>query len=73
MAEVNRAAALTLYTTIDSCYTGANIPGKKRSFLPYLGGWSNYLDTCDHVAPQGYRGFALSAIGGQRRHAQWRE
>jgi cyclohexanone monooxygenase len=63
MAEVKRAAELTLYTTVDSWYTGANVPGKKRAFTPYLGGWSNYLDTCDDVAAQGYRGFRLSATG----------
>lgn len=61
-AEVNRAAHLTLYPEVDSWYTGANVPGKKRSFSAYLGGWANYLDTCDDAAANDYRGFRLSKV-----------
>ncbi len=60
--EVNRAANLTLYPQVDSWYTGANVPGKKRSFSAYLGGWANYLDTCDNAAKDDYRGFRLSRV-----------
>ena len=61
-AEVNRAANLTLYPQVDSWYTGANVPGKKRAFSAYLGGWANYLDTCDDAAAHDYRGFRLSRV-----------
>ena len=61
-AEVYRAANLTLYPEVDSWYTGANVPGKKRAFSAYLGGWANYLDTCDNSAAEGYRGFRLSGV-----------
>jgi cyclohexanone monooxygenase len=42
---------------------GANIPGKPRLFLPYIGGVGHYRARCAAVADAGYRGFALS--GGQ--------
>ena len=38
------------------------MPGKKRAFSAYLGGWANYLDTCDNAAADGYRGFRLSGV-----------
>jgi cyclohexanone monooxygenase len=37
---------------------GANIPGKPRVFMPYIG--SGYRRTCEEVAAEGYRGFALT-------------
>ena len=45
---------------------GANIPGKPRLFLPYIGGVGNYRDRCAAVAADGYQGFAVS--GGQPGH-----
>lgn len=38
---------------------GANIPGKPRVFLPYVGGTNTYRRLCDEIAADGYRGFAL--------------
>jgi hypothetical protein len=49
--------------TVPSCnswYVGANIPGKPRVFLPYVGGLNNYIAKCDAAADAGYEGFALS-------------
>ena len=46
----------------DSWYMGDNVPGKKRVFLPYIGGWKKYLDRCDEVAAKGYEGFALTSL-----------
>jgi cyclohexanone monooxygenase len=40
---------------------GANIPGKPRIFMPYVGGVGAYRQTCDTVAAKGYEGFALTA------------
>ena len=39
-------------------YMGANVPGKPRVFLPYVGGFPQYRSTCDDVAADGYRGLA---------------
>jgi cyclohexanone monooxygenase len=40
---------------------GANIPGKARVFMPYLGGVGLYRQKCNEIAEQGYAGFALTA------------
>jgi cyclohexanone monooxygenase len=39
---------------------GANVPGKPRVFMPYIGGVGAYRQTCDGVAARGYEGFALT-------------
>ena len=62
VAEVNRAADATLYPLARSWYMGDNVPGKKRVFLPYIGGWKKYLDLCDEVAAKGYEGFTLASL-----------
>ncbi|MGE3360927.1 MAG: flavin-containing monooxygenase [Acidimicrobiia bacterium] len=59
--HVNEVAAATLYPSANSWYMGANVPGKPRVFLPYVGGVGTYRTICDEVAADGYRGFALSA------------
>ena len=45
----------------NSWYTGANVPGKPRVFLPYIGGLGVYTRRCDDVAADGWRGFAIDA------------
>jgi len=40
---------------------GANIPGKPRIFMPYIGGVGIYRRICDDVAAKGYEGFAMAA------------
>jgi cyclohexanone monooxygenase len=57
--HVNAVAASTLYPKADSWYMGANIPGKPRVFMPYVGGVHKYKARCDAVARNGYEGFAL--------------
>jgi cyclohexanone monooxygenase len=42
---------------------GANVPGKPRVFMPYIGGLPVYVAKCDEVAANGYEGFALSPGG----------
>ncbi|MBI2802055.1 MAG: NAD(P)/FAD-dependent oxidoreductase [Gammaproteobacteria bacterium] len=49
----------TLFPKTASWFMGANIPGKKRTFLGYGGGLPRYRDKCDEVAAQGYAGFVL--------------
>ena len=44
-------------TTCNSWYVGANIPGKKRGMLVYLGGMKNFAARCKAVADKGYEGF----------------
>ncbi|NKY31579.1 NAD(P)/FAD-dependent oxidoreductase [Nocardia speluncae] len=59
VAECNAKAAGTLFPTANSWYLGANIPGKPRVFMPYIGGFGNYNTICAEVAAAGYKGFAL--------------
>jgi cyclohexanone monooxygenase len=58
-AHVREVADTTLYPTADSWYMGANIPGKPRVFLPYIGGLGVYRRRCDEIAAGGYPGFVL--------------
>jgi cation diffusion facilitator CzcD-associated flavoprotein CzcO len=59
VAHVNEVADTTLYKTCNSWYLGANVPGKPRVFMPYLG-FPPYVEKCNEVAAKGYEGFALS-------------
>jgi cyclohexanone monooxygenase len=61
VAHVNEVANTTLFPQANSWYTGANVPGKPRVFMPYIGGVGAYREKCDDVAANGYDGFALSA------------
>jgi cation diffusion facilitator CzcD-associated flavoprotein CzcO len=45
----------------DSWYVGANIPGKPRVLLPYIGGLPRYIEQCALVADADYRGFTALA------------
>jgi cyclohexanone monooxygenase len=55
----NEVANRTLYPLANSWYVGANIPGKPRIFMPYVGGVAAYKKRCDEVAANGYHGFRL--------------
>lgn len=57
--HVNEVAGLTLFIACDSWYRGANVPGKPRVFMPYLG-FPQYVRRCDEVAARGYEGFELT-------------
>jgi cation diffusion facilitator CzcD-associated flavoprotein CzcO len=57
--HVNAAADQTLFVKANSWYVGANIPGKKRVFMPYVAGMVDYKMRCDEVASKGYDGFEL--------------
>ena len=45
---------------------GANVPGKPRVFLPYVGGVDRYRKACDEVVRRDYLGFAFDGPGGAR-------
>jgi cyclohexanone monooxygenase len=57
--HVNEVAGGTLFPTCNSWYLGANVPGKPRVFMPYLG-FPAYVQKCDEVEAKGYEGFALA-------------
>jgi cyclohexanone monooxygenase len=58
--HVNEVAGRTLYPHAASWYMGANIPGKPRVFMPYLGGMGTYRQICDGVTRNGYDGFLFA-------------
>ncbi|MBP2328553.1 N-dimethylarginine dimethylaminohydrolase [Kibdelosporangium banguiense] len=51
--------AREVYPTADTYYNGANVPGKPRVFLTYIGGVGAYREHCDQVAAKEYEGFDL--------------
>jgi len=61
-AHVNEMVNTTLMPRANSRYMSANIAGKPRAFLPYLGpeGVGGYRRKCDEVATKGYDGFTLA-------------
>ena len=61
VAHVNEVAYATLYPQANSWYMGANIPGKPRIFMPYIGGVGPYRKICNDVAAKGYEGFVMTA------------
>jgi hypothetical protein len=38
---------------------GANVPGKPRVFMLFIGGFAMYNDICTEAADAGYKGFNL--------------
>ena len=68
--HVNDCADITLYPTANSWYMGANVPGKPRVFLPYIGGVDVYRATCDDGRRTGLPG--LRAVRPRRHAAQRR-
>ncbi|MSQ59888.1 MAG: NAD(P)/FAD-dependent oxidoreductase [Betaproteobacteria bacterium] len=58
--HVNEVADAHLRSACNSWYIGANIPGKQRVFMPYIGGFPAYQKKCKEVVAAGYEGFALS-------------
>ena len=59
VAHVNEVADATLYPSCNSWYLGANIPGKPRVFMPYLG-FPAYVQKCGEVVARGYEGFVVT-------------
>jgi cyclohexanone monooxygenase len=67
--HVNEVAYTTLYPQANSWYMGANIPGKPRIFMPYIGGVAVYGQICNDVAAKGYEGFVITAATPERMAA----
>jgi cation diffusion facilitator CzcD-associated flavoprotein CzcO len=57
--EVAEAADRTLYKYANSWYVGANIPGKPRVFMVYIGGFDRYTQRCREQVEAGYEGFVF--------------
>ena len=57
--HVNEVAQVSLRSTCSSWYVGANIPGRPRVFMPYIGGFPVYVQRCNEVMDAGYDGFVL--------------
>ena len=57
--HVQEVGAVGLKATVDSWYIGANIEGKARGMMPYLGGYPQYCEKCDDIAANGYEGYAF--------------
>ena len=62
VAHVNEVVNGTLLPLGNSWWMSANIPGKPRAFLPYLGpeGIGGYRKRCAEIAAKGYEGFLLA-------------
>ena len=60
VAHVNEVGDSTLYPLANSWYMGANIPGKPRVFMPYVGGVHNYTAKLKEVVENDYEGFVMS-------------
>ena len=56
---VNMRSEATLYPQCNSWYLGANVPGKPRVFMPFIG-FPDYVAMVDEVAAKGYEGFSQS-------------
>ncbi len=57
--HVQVTANATLFPQANSWYMGANIPGKPRLFMPYIGGVGRYRSICEEAVAESYRGFKL--------------
>ena len=59
ISHVNEVAEMSLRSTCSSWYVGANVPGRPRVFMPYIGGFPIYVNKCNEVMSKGYEGFRL--------------
>jgi cyclohexanone monooxygenase len=57
--HVNDVSTVSLRSTCSSWYVGANIEGRPRVFMPYIGGFPVYVQKCNEVMSGGFEGFVL--------------
>jgi cyclohexanone monooxygenase len=60
MDTCDELAAYTLFPETDSWINGANIPGKPKAVMVYMGGMGLYCDELARVAREGYDGLEIS-------------
>jgi len=46
-------------SSCNSWYLGANIEGKPKVFMPYVGGFPEYVKKCNEISKNNYKGFIL--------------
>jgi cyclohexanone monooxygenase len=57
--HVNEVSKVSLRSTCSSWYVGANIEGRPRVFMPYIGGFPIYVQKCNEVMTNGFEGFVI--------------
>lgn len=57
----DKNAQATLFYEANSWYMGANIEGKKRMFMPFIGGFGTYIERCTEAKELGYAGFVFGS------------
>jgi acetone monooxygenase len=60
IAHHDEVANMTLMMKSNSWYTGANIEGKPRRLLSYIGGVGDYKQRCDQIRAKDYEGFSIA-------------
>ena len=73
--HVNEVAKVSLRSTCSSWYVGANVPGRPRVFMPYIGGFPIYVQKCNEVMTRGFEGFVLAGgrADGVQPKVRWTE
>ena len=60
-AHVNEVGGRTILARAgNSWYVGANVPGKPRVVMPYMGGAATYAEKLENVVRENYDGFAFA-------------
>ncbi len=59
--HVAEVANATLAPEANSWYSGDNIPGKPRVFMPYVAGVDKYHQICEKIIKNSYQGFNFNA------------
>eukprot|EP01046_Picozoa_sp_COSAG06_P041958 COSAG06_NODE_5280_length_3590_cov_2.803208_4_plen_139_part_00 len=56
--ELSKSDLVKSHSSCNSWYLGANIPGKPRVFMPYVGGVGRYRQECEEIVAAGYKGLS---------------
>jgi cyclohexanone monooxygenase len=59
---VNEVASKTLFVKSDSWYNGANVPGKARNFVPFVGGVNTYRLALEAMMQNNLNGFIKETL-----------
>jgi len=70
--HVNEVSKVSLRSTCSSWYVGANIPGRPRVFMPYIGGFPVYVQKCNEVMSNGFEGFVMDGANAQNEQPRVR-
>ena len=68
VAHNRDVAGGSLRSSCSSWYVGANVAGKPRVFMPYIGGFPAYVQKCADIAANGYEGFEVSGRSAEAKH-----